>query len=163
MFGHTLANRASRILRLNAWINILFGCLGLFALVVVLAPWGIGGQSLFKSHEMFTLIMALVAFAGWAVTGIASLKRWQLAALCPLALALCVGKAIPESVQNANQPEVFVSKADFRQWLASHRLRGPVSLVLLLARGGDMPDDLPLAQRVYREGRLVLLQYGAAP
>lgn len=222
-YGHTLANQASRILRINAWINILFGCLGLLAILAVLAPWGVGGQSLFKAHEMFTLTMALAAFAGWAVVGIASLKtqhgRWQLAALCPLALALCVGKAIPESVQNANQPEVFVgkiaddlaasryilsndpgiasaiawhlqrndihfyakknemrygleypdsqsrfiSKADFRQWLASHQSPGPVSLVLLLERGGKMPDDFPLAKRVYREGRLVLLQYGAAP
>lgn len=217
--GHTLASKASRILSINAWINILFGGLGICALVGVLAPWGVGGWSLFKSHEMFTLTMALAAFAGWGIVGIASVKRWQLAALCPLALALCVGKAIPESVQNANQPEVFVSnvadklaasryilsndpgiaaaiawklqrsdihfyakknemrygldypdtqsrfvsKADLRQWLASHQSRGPVSLVLLLERGGAMPGDLPLAERMYRDGRLVLLQYGAAP
>jgi len=51
--------------------------------------------------------------------------RWQLAALCPLALALLVGFAIPDKVRDAKQPQSFVSAvhdqlADSRYLLANN-------------------------------------------
>ncbi|MCU5775649.1 lipid IV(A) 4-amino-4-deoxy-L-arabinosyltransferase [Erwiniaceae bacterium BAC15a-03b] len=108
--GHRLARQASNILRINAWINILAGGLCVIIVLVVLAPWGV--RPLYQRHEMLPLALAAVSFAGWALAGIVSLKspgsRWQMAALCPLALALCVGSAIPQSVQNTKQPQVFI-------------------------------------------------------
>ncbi|WP_416413331.1 lipid IV(A) 4-amino-4-deoxy-L-arabinosyltransferase [Pantoea sp. App145] len=222
-YGHRLAGKASRILRVNAWINILFGTLSLFALLVVFAPWGISHRPLYQQHEVGALIMAAVTFAGWGLAGFVSLRAkgqgWQLAALCPLALALCVGNAIPESVQNTKQPQVFVasvadklaesrfilsddpgiastiawtlqrsdmyfydkqgevryglsypdsqsrfvSKADFPQWLATHRKQGTVSVVLMLGRGETTPTDIPPPDLVYRHDRMLLLQYGPEP
>ncbi|QTF09713.1 lipid IV(A) 4-amino-4-deoxy-L-arabinosyltransferase [Brenneria izadpanahii] len=110
--GLMLARKASNILKINAWINLLFGCVGMAALLAALAPWGIGGRSLYRQHEMIPLALAVVSFAGWALAGALSLKpqrgRWLAAALCPLALALCVGAAIPESVRNTKQPQSFV-------------------------------------------------------
>ncbi|MFE8101908.1 lipid IV(A) 4-amino-4-deoxy-L-arabinosyltransferase [Brenneria goodwinii] len=110
--GRTLAGQAGNTLKLNAWINVLFGCAGMAALLLVLAPWGVGGHALYRQHEMIPLALAVASFAGWALAGALSLKpqrgRWLAAALCPLALALCVGAAIPQSVRNSKQPQTFV-------------------------------------------------------
>ncbi|MEC5344261.1 lipid IV(A) 4-amino-4-deoxy-L-arabinosyltransferase [Brenneria populi] len=111
-YGHALVGRAANILRINAWINILFGCAGMAALLLALAPWGVGRHPLYRWHEMMPLALAVACFAGWALGGALSLKpqngRWLAAALCPLALALCVGAAIPESVRNGKQPQAFI-------------------------------------------------------
>ncbi|WP_054634008.1 lipid IV(A) 4-amino-4-deoxy-L-arabinosyltransferase [Pantoea stewartii] len=212
----------TRVLKVNAWINILFGAICVVTLLVVLAPWGLSHRPLYGAHQLVALIMAVIAFAGWAVAGAFSLKspqrNWLAAALCPLALALCVGSAIPESVENTKQPQVFirsienslansryilsdnsgvssaiawtlkrsdiiaysekgelqyglsypdaqsayVSSEDFPQWLQAHRKQGNVSLIMMLERGEATPTDLPPADAVYRNGRMLLLQYNAA-
>ncbi|ARF52567.1 lipid IV(A) 4-amino-4-deoxy-L-arabinosyltransferase [Pantoea stewartii] len=212
----------TRVFKVNAWINILFGAICVVALLVVLAPWGLSHRPLYGAHQLVALIMAVIAFAGWAVAGAFSLKspqrNWLAAALCPLALALCVGSAIPESVENTKQPQVFirsienslansryilsdnsgvssaiawtlkrsdiiaysqkgelqyglsypdaqsayVSSEDFPQWLQAHRKQGNVSLIMMLERGEATPTDLPPADAVYRNGRMLLLQYNAA-
>ncbi|NRH24598.1 lipid IV(A) 4-amino-4-deoxy-L-arabinosyltransferase [Pantoea stewartii] len=212
----------TRVFKVNAWINILFGAICVVTLLVVLAPWGLSHRPLYGAHQLVALIMAVIAFAGWAVAGAFSLKspqrNWLAAALCPLALALCVGSAIPESVENTKQPQVFirsienslansryilsdnsgvssaiawtlkrsdiiaysqkgelqyglsyhdaqsayVSSEDFPQWLQAHRKQGNVSLIMMLERGEATPTDLPPADAVYRNGRMLLLQYNAA-
>lgn len=220
-YGWRLARKGSQMLKVNAWINTLFGVACVIALLIALAPWGFVHRPLYAPHEMLPLAMGTLCFAGWALAGIFSLKttgcRWLAAALCPLALALCVGSAIPESVQNTKQPQVFVrsiadkladsrfilsdnpgissaiawtlqrsdilaydnkgelqyglsypdaqaryvSGEDLRQWLSDHRHQGNVSLVLMLDRGEQMPDNLPPADAVYRHDRMLFLQYRA--
>ncbi|MGG6136179.1 lipid IV(A) 4-amino-4-deoxy-L-arabinosyltransferase [Pantoea allii] len=216
------ARNHTRVFKVNAWINVLFGSVCVVALLVVFAPWGLSHRPLYGSHQLLALTMAVLSFAGWAIVGVFSLKspqhRWLAAALCPLTLALCVGSAIPEGVENTKQPQVFirsiesslansryilsdnsgvssaiawtmkrsdiiaysekgelqyglsfpdarssyVSSEDFPQWLQAHRKQGNVSLIMMLDRGEATPTDLPPADAVYRNGRMLLLQYNAA-
>ena len=62
--------------------------------------------------ELYKCVLAAVAFFFWALMGWVSIKqgaqRWQLAALCPLGLALLVGMAIPDRVTNSKQPQFLV-------------------------------------------------------
>lgn len=143
--GRTLAGQAGNTLKLNAWINVLFGCAGMAALLLVLAPWGVGGHALYRQHEMIPLALAVASFAGWALAGALSLKpqggRWLAAALCPLALALCVGAAIPDSVRNSKQPQTFVRSiadplADSRYILSDNS--GVASAIAWMLQRGDI-------------------------
>ncbi|CPR14124.1 lipid IV(A) 4-amino-4-deoxy-L-arabinosyltransferase [Brenneria goodwinii] len=143
--GRTLAGQAGNTLKLNAWINVLFGCAGMAALLLVLAPWGVGGHALYRQHEMIPLALAVASFAGWALAGALSLKpqrgRWLAAALCPLALALCVGAAIPQSVRNSKQPQTFVRSiadplADSRYILSDNS--GVASAIAWTLQRGDI-------------------------
>lgn len=143
--GRTLAGQAGNTLKLNAWINVLFGSAGMAALLLVLAPWGVGGHALYRQHEMIPLALAVASFAGWALAGALSLKpqgeRWLAAALCPLALALCVGAAIPQSVRNSKQPQTFVRSiadplADSRYILSDNS--GVASAIAWMLQRGDI-------------------------
>lgn len=143
--GRMLAGQAGNTLKLNAWINVLFGCAGMAALLLVLAPWGVGGHALYRQHEMIPLALAVASFAGWALAGALSLKpqrgRWLAAALCPLALALCVGAAIPQSVRNSKQPQTFVRSiadplADSRYILSDNS--GVASAIAWTLQRGDI-------------------------
>ena len=54
----------------------------------------------------------------------------------------------------------YVSQRDFTRWLAAHRQRGPVSLVLLMDKGESMGDlPLPKPDNFYVLGRMVFIQY----
>ncbi|MBP2171576.1 hypothetical protein J2125_004768 [Erwinia toletana] len=55
----------------------------------------------------------------------------------------------------------YVSGEGFRQWLSEHRHQGNISLVLMLERGEKMPANLPVADDVYRNDRMLFLQYHA--
>lgn len=57
----------------------------------------------------------------------------------------------------------FVSFENFPAWLAAHRRLGNVSLVLLLSSKRDVDPTLPVADDIYRQGRLVLLSYHQRP
>lgn len=111
-YGCALAKQGSRVLAVNAGINILFGSLTTLALLTVFAPWGLSHHPLYNENEHIKLTLAVIAFAGWAVAGTLSLCRarnmWTGAALCPLALALCIGPALPERLQNTKQPQLFI-------------------------------------------------------
>lgn len=102
--------RLSTALRFNGWINLLFGALAALAVISVLAPWGLAHRPLYSSDEKLRATLAALAFTGWALAAGVSLRtgRWQLAALCPLALALLVGFAIPDRIRDAKQPQNFV-------------------------------------------------------
>lgn len=102
--------RLSTALRFNGWINLLFGALTALAVISVLAPWGLAHRPLYSSDEKLRATLAALAFTGWALAAGVSLRtgRWQLAAICPLALALLVGFAIPDRIRDAKQPQNFI-------------------------------------------------------
>lgn len=104
------STRLSTALRFNGWVNLLFGALTALAVISVLAPWGLAHRPLYSSDEKLRATLAALAFTGWALAAGVSLRtgRWQLAALCPLALALLVGFAIPDRIRDAKQPQNFV-------------------------------------------------------
>lgn len=108
-YAHDLPLQAFKV---NGWINLLFGAVTATLLLVVVSPWGIGNVALYASDETLSLVCGALAFAGWGVSGWMSLRpgqgRWQLAALCPLLLALLVGFAIPQKIRDAKQPQRFV-------------------------------------------------------
>lgn len=108
--------RLSTALRFNGWINLLFGALTALAVISVLAPWGLAHRPLYSSDEKLRATLAALAFTGWALAAGVSLRtgRWQLAVLCPLALALLVGFAIPDRIRDAKQPQNFVRHIEER-------------------------------------------------
>jgi len=108
--------RLSTALRFNGLINLLFGALTALAVISVLAPWGLAHRPLYSSDEKLRAALAALAFTGWALAAGVSLRtgRWQLAALCPLALALLVGFAIPDRIRDAKQPQNFVRHIEER-------------------------------------------------
>ncbi|MEZ3501389.1 lipid IV(A) 4-amino-4-deoxy-L-arabinosyltransferase [Pantoea sp. KPR_PJ] len=99
--------------KINGWINLLFGSAAALLMLTGLAPWGLAHHPLYHQGETARVLAGAAAFAGWGVMGWLSLKpggnRWQLAALCPLLLALLVGFAMPQRVRDAKQPERFVN------------------------------------------------------
>ncbi len=222
-YGTTVAPTTGRMLRANGWINAGFGGLVTVALLTVLAPWSIVGRPLYTSAEVFRLLLAVMAFASWAVIGVLTVKspshRWTWAALCPLGVALTLSAAIPERIRDAKQPQSFietvaprmsasrylladgpgvasqlawslrrsdillyaqqgelryglsypdaqhkyVSREAFDNWLAVHRREGNVSLVLLLSSDDEKPEVTTPPDFIWRQGRLVYLEYDRIP
>ncbi|UVC32145.1 lipid IV(A) 4-amino-4-deoxy-L-arabinosyltransferase [Pantoea sp. SOD02] len=128
-YAHSGSAQVIKALEVNGWINLLFGAIAAIVLLVVLAPWGISHRPVYSSEEIVGVFCAALSFIGWGVMGWLSRKpengRWQLAALCPLALALLVGFAIPQKVRDSKQPQSFVSAvhdqlADSRYLLANN-------------------------------------------
>ncbi|EXU73615.1 lipid IV(A) 4-amino-4-deoxy-L-arabinosyltransferase [Erwinia mallotivora] len=213
-----------KTLRVNGWINLVFGLLCVVTVVVVLAPWGVSKHALYGYHEVLKVVLAGAAFLVWGLGGLLTLKapeqRWSWAAFCPLGLALVLGQVIPDRVVDSKQPQEFiqgmkskigsshfllannpgiasglawelqrsdivlyqqrgevqyglsypdakdkfVSDSDFPQWLEQHRREGQVTLVLLLSRDEvNSGNDLPKADFIYRQGRLVMYQYNQTP
>ncbi|MGU3525464.1 lipid IV(A) 4-amino-4-deoxy-L-arabinosyltransferase [Enterobacteriaceae bacterium C23F] len=102
------AEKGAKALRVNGFINIGFGLIGLVAVLVV-SPWGPMHKPVWNNIELYKCLLAAVAFAAWALVGWLSIrdgvKRWALAACCPLGLALLVGFAIPDRVIDSKQPQ----------------------------------------------------------
>lgn len=111
-YAHSASPQVMKALKVNGWINLLFGAIAAIVLLVVLAPWGISHRPVYSNEEIIGVFCAALSFIGWGVMGWLSRKpengRWQLAALCPLALALLVGFAIPQKVRDSKQPQSFV-------------------------------------------------------
>ncbi|QNK30704.1 lipid IV(A) 4-amino-4-deoxy-L-arabinosyltransferase [Serratia sp. JUb9] len=101
----------SRVFRINALLNGLFGALGLLALLL-LGSGLLPGTPLFGPHEGIKLALGATAFAGWLLFAVLSLgeggRRWTWAAACPLLLCLLIGYAIPQQVIDAKQPQNFI-------------------------------------------------------
>ncbi|MDZ7280265.1 lipid IV(A) 4-amino-4-deoxy-L-arabinosyltransferase [Pantoea eucrina] len=110
LMAHYAQKASARAFRVNGWINLLFGIVTTLITLLVIAPWGIAKHPVYGSDDTTALVCATLAFAGWGIMGALSLKsgRWQFAALCPLALALLVGFAIPHKVRDSKQPQSFV-------------------------------------------------------
>ncbi|NIF47607.1 lipid IV(A) 4-amino-4-deoxy-L-arabinosyltransferase [Enterobacter sp. Ap-1006] len=107
-----LAKSGSAILRVNGWINLLFGAACVITVAFFLAPWGLARHPVYAANETLKVVLACVAFAVWGLFGLLTLsqtaKRWYWAALCPLGLALLVGVVIPSKVENSKQPQAFI-------------------------------------------------------
>ncbi|WP_343550336.1 lipid IV(A) 4-amino-4-deoxy-L-arabinosyltransferase [Pantoea sp.] len=112
-YAHSGSAQVIKALKVNGWINLIFGAITALVVLVVIAPWGVSHRPVYTSDEMVGVLCGALAFIGWGVMGWMSRKpengRWQLAALCPLALALLVGFAIPNKVRDSKQPQSFVS------------------------------------------------------
>jgi len=124
-YAHGASARLAKVFTLNGWINLLSGLLAAALVAGVLAPWGLAHRPLYGSHEKLRVVCGALAFLGWAAMGWLSLRpgrdRWKLAALCPLALALLLGFALPQKVRDAKLPQSFVH-AIHRQLAASDLL-----------------------------------------
>ncbi|WMY72979.1 lipid IV(A) 4-amino-4-deoxy-L-arabinosyltransferase [Buttiauxella selenatireducens] len=102
----------SRTLKINSWINMIFGGICTLVVLIGLAPWGVAKHPVYANHEVLKVIQASVAFLVWALVGYLTLRNnnrfWQWAALCPLGLALLVGGVIPDKVIDSKHPLVFI-------------------------------------------------------
>lgn len=103
---------SSRTLKINGWINTIFGAVCTLIVLLVLAPWGLAKHPVYANHEVIKVIQASIAFLVWGLVGYFttrhSARRWSLAVLCPLGLALLVGGAIPEKVIDSKLPQPFI-------------------------------------------------------
>lgn len=216
------ARAGTSVLRTNAVINLLFGLVGVLAVLLVLAPHALARYPLYTPQEYGKVLAATVIFLTWSLMALLSFtqphKRWFYAAFCPLGLALLVGLAIPDRVVNAKQPQAmietassqlqssryvlsnsvgvasaiawalqrddiflysrrgelawglafkdsaerFVPEEAFPDWLAAHRQKGNITLMLLL----DDDDRttihaLPTPDSVYQQGRFAVVEYYA--
>jgi len=102
-----------RTLKVNGWINTVFGTVCALIVLLVLAPWGISKHPIYASHEVLKVIQASIAFLVWALVGYLTTRNnarlWQWAALCPLGIALLVGGIIPDKVVYSKHPQAFVN------------------------------------------------------
>lgn len=107
-YAMQMAQTNGRALRVNAWINIGFGLVGVIAALVV-SPLGFLKHPVWTQIEVYKAALAAFAFLAWALVGLftlrASAERWSYAALCPLAIALLVGIVIPDKVMDSKQPQ----------------------------------------------------------
>lgn len=112
-YAYSGSVQVMKAFKVNGWINFLFGVVTTLVLLVAIAPWGLAHRPVYASNETLSVMCGALAFIGWGVMGWLSRKpasdRWQLAALCPLMLALLVGFAIPQKVRDSKQPQSFIS------------------------------------------------------
>lgn len=216
------ATLRAKLFKANAWLNGLFGLIGIVVLVA-LSSGLLPKAHLFTPQEWPKVVLGLIAFGGWLLFALVSARdngrQWRWAAACPVLLCLVIGYAIPQQVTDSKLPQNFaratmaelsdsryvlsdsvglaaglawelkrsdvlmysqkgevaygleypdakghlISDADFPQWLAQARKQGNVSLVLQLSRDEALPQELPVADKVDRMNRLVLMWYKQQP
>lgn len=100
-------------LKVNGYINLLFGSLCAVAILVI----GLGAVPhlvVFSADEKIKVVLGVLSFAAWGLVGYFCVRnharRWQWAALCPLLFALLVADLIPQSVIDSKQPQDFIQK-----------------------------------------------------
>ncbi|MEA9390516.1 lipid IV(A) 4-amino-4-deoxy-L-arabinosyltransferase [Acerihabitans sp. TG2] len=106
-----VANSRYRVFHANAVINVLFGIIGMVAIVVLGA--GFLPKIIVLGHDEWAkVVMGAVAFAGWGAFALMSRrqggKRWAWAAMCPVLLSLLIGNIIPQQVVNGKLPQQFI-------------------------------------------------------
>jgi len=106
-----MANSRYRVFRTNAIINLLFGIVGMVAIVVLGAGF-LPKIIVLGQDEWAKVVIGAVAFAGWGVFALISRhqggQRWAWAAMCPVLLSLLVGNMIPQQVVNGKLPQQFI-------------------------------------------------------
>lgn len=107
-----LARAGSGALRVNGWINLVFGMLCVLVVLLILSPSGLSSRPVYDVTEHSKIILAVIAFSVWGIVGALTLfrstQRWFWAAACPLGLALLLGAAIPEQIIHSKQPQEFI-------------------------------------------------------
>ncbi|MCW2481551.1 lipid IV(A) 4-amino-4-deoxy-L-arabinosyltransferase [Candidatus Symbiopectobacterium sp. NZEC135] len=131
------ASEGAKALRANAVINMLFGFIGLLAVLLVLAPHSLAHYPLFTLQESGKVLVAATIFFAWLLVGFLSFtrphKRWFYASLCPLALALLIGFAIPDRVVNAKQPQAVLKLVDAELQASRYVLSNSVGVASAIA------------------------------
>ncbi|WP_164038275.1 lipid IV(A) 4-amino-4-deoxy-L-arabinosyltransferase [Serratia marcescens] len=104
------ATLRARLFKANAWLNGLFGLIGIVALVV-LSSGLLPKAHLFTPQECPKLVLGLIAFGGWLLFALVSVRdngrQWRWAAACPVLLCLVIGYAIPQQVTDSKLPQNF--------------------------------------------------------
>lgn len=107
-----LRQQDQQIVRINGWINILFGLSGALFALLYLLPWRMASDPLFASNETGKAGLVLLGFVFWAAIGALTLRapiaRWHWVAVCPLGIALVIGVALPKRLVDAMQPQPFI-------------------------------------------------------
>lgn len=103
---------SSRTLKINGWINVIFGGICTLVVLIALAPWGVAKHPVYANDEVLKVVQAAVAFLVWSLVGYlttrSNARHWQWAAICPLGIALLVGGVIPDKVINSKHPQAFI-------------------------------------------------------
>ncbi|MFC0227105.1 lipid IV(A) 4-amino-4-deoxy-L-arabinosyltransferase [Serratia aquatilis] len=106
-----VAQLRTRVFKANALLNGLFGLIGIIALVLI-GTGALPNVQLFSADEWPKIILGIIAFAGWLLFAIVSVRnnarRWTWAAACPLLLCLLIGYAIPQQVIDSKMPQNFI-------------------------------------------------------
>ncbi|WP_196062511.1 MULTISPECIES: lipid IV(A) 4-amino-4-deoxy-L-arabinosyltransferase [unclassified Serratia (in: enterobacteria)] len=101
----------TRVFKMNAVLNGLFGLIGIIALLLI-GSGVLPKVHLFTADEWPKIVLGLIAFGGWLLFAVISArenaKRWTWAAACPLLLCLLIGYAIPQQVIDSKQPQNFI-------------------------------------------------------
>lgn len=105
------AQLRTRVFKVNALLNGLFGLIGIIALVLI-GTGALPNVHVFSADEWPKIIIGMIAFAGWLLFAVVSARnnaqRWTWAAACPLLLCLLIGYAIPQQVVDSKQPQNFI-------------------------------------------------------
>lgn len=101
----------TRVFKINALLNGLFGLLGITVLLLMSSGL-LPNVQLFSPDEWPKLVVGLAIFGGWLLFAVVSLRHnarhWGWAAACPLLLSLLVGYAIPQQIVDSKQPQSFI-------------------------------------------------------
>ncbi|MBT0725872.1 lipid IV(A) 4-amino-4-deoxy-L-arabinosyltransferase [Rosenbergiella australiborealis] len=99
------------ILRINAWINLIFASIMIIAIIIV-SPWGPLNKPLWLLSEPSKPLLAMLAFAFWWLCAYLALNitqcYWQLIASCLIGIALTFGSVIPTKILLTKSPEFFL-------------------------------------------------------
>ncbi len=103
------------VFRINAIINLLFGAVGMVA-IVALGTGLLPKVIVLGQDEWPKVVMGGVVFAGWVAFALASMRqggrRWHWVAMCPVLLSLLLGNITPRHVINGKLPQQFIHAND---------------------------------------------------